>query len=144
MSLSSVIDFAPRVELHRTKGTLLSASIMDLMKPEVVKIENGTSELRFATRPEFTIPMGVVQGGIVAVMLDMAMAMAAEGGLTTASLQYEILRPVHEGTLTVKGRIVREGRRIVFAQAEMKNQEGVVVAKGTQTGVPIRRQEVSD
>lgn len=117
----------------------MATSIMDLMKPEVLRVEGGTSELRFATRPEFTIPTGVVQGGIVAVMLDMAMAMAAEGMLTTASLHYEIMRPVREGILTVTGHVVRRGRRIVFAEAVMRNEAGEVLAKGTQTGVPISR-----
>lgn len=115
----------------------LASSIIDLMKPEVRLMENGCSELRFTTRPEFTIPSGVVQGGIVAVMLDMAMAMAAEGGFSTASLHYEIIRPVRDKELTVKGRLVRKGRRIIFAEAELTNDEGVVLARGTQTAVPI-------
>ncbi len=115
----------------------METSIQDLMKPEVLRAEDGTCEVRFATRPEFTIPNGVVQGGIVAVMLDMAMAMAAQGNLATASLHFEIMRPVQQGVLTVTGRIVRKGRRILFAEAEMVNEEGVVVAKGTQTAVPV-------
>jgi len=100
-------------------------------------MEDGHSELRFTTRPEFTIPSGVVQGGIVAVMLDMAMAMACNGGLSTASLHFEIMRPVRDAELTVKGSLVRKGRRIVFAEAEMTNAEGMVLARGTQTAVPV-------
>ena len=107
------------------------------MKPEILTSEGGNSELRFRKRPEFTIPSGVVQGGIVAVMLDMAMAIAGEGKLSTASLQFEILRPVLDDELTVKGSIVRAGRRIVFAEAQMTNPEGVVLARGTQTAVPL-------
>lgn len=112
---------------------------MDLMKPEIRRIEGGESELHFdlTGRKELTIPTGVVQGGIVAVMLDMAMAMAAEGGITTASLQYEILRPVMPAALEVRGRIVRQGRRITFAEAVIENAEGEIVAKGTQTGISM-------
>ncbi len=108
------------------------------MKPEVRSLEDGRSELRFTTRPEFTIPTGVVQGGIVAVMLDMAMAMACKGGLSTASLHFEIMRPVRGDELTVKGKLVRKGRRIIFAEAEMTNDEGVVLARGTQTAVAVQ------
>ena len=115
----------------------MATSIGDLMKPELLNMEDGKSEIRFQVRPEFTIPSGVVQGGIVAVMLDMAMAMAGKGGLSTASLQYEILRPVRATQLTVKGNIVRRGRRIVFAEAEMTDDDGIVLAKGTQTAVPV-------
>jgi acyl-coenzyme A thioesterase PaaI-like protein len=37
----------------------------------------------------------------------------------------------------VKGNIVRRGRRIIFAEAVMTNDDGVVLAKGTQTAVPV-------
>ena len=117
----------------------LTETIFELMKPDVRHRENGSCELHFdlSERPQFTIPSGVIQGGIVAVMLDMAMAMAAEGGLTTASLQYEILRPVLPGSVFVSGRVVRRGRRITFGEAVMKNAEGVILAKGTQTAVTV-------
>lgn len=115
----------------------MASSIIDLMKPEIRVMEVGSSELGFIVRPEFTIPSGVVQGGIVAVMLDMAMAIAGEGGFSTASLHYEIMRPVRDKELTAKGRVVRNGRRIVFAEAELTNNQGVVLARGTQTAVPI-------
>jgi acyl-coenzyme A thioesterase PaaI-like protein len=38
----------------------------------------------------------VVQGGIVAVMLEMAMVVACGGAISTASLNYHILRPVRD------------------------------------------------
>lgn len=79
----------------------------------------------------------MVQGGIVAVMLDMAMVMACGGAIATASLNYDILRPVRDKELIVKGRLIRMGRRVVFAEAEMTNEDGVLLARGTQTAVPI-------
>lgn len=115
----------------------MAPSIIDLMKPEIRVMEGGESELRFNVRPEFTIPSGVVQGGIVAVMLDMAMAIAGEGGFSTASLYDEIMRPVKDEELTARGRVVRRGRRIVFVEAELCDDAGVVLARGTQTAVPI-------
>jgi uncharacterized protein (TIGR00369 family) len=115
----------------------MASSIMDLMKPDIRRRGDGHSEIRFTARPEFTIPSGVVQGGIVAVMFDMAMILSCDGGMSTASLQYDIIRPVRDEGLTVKGRIVRKGRRIIFAEAEMTNREGVVLARATQTAVPI-------
>ena len=119
------------------RGIALAASIMDLMKPDIRKRGDGHSEIRFTTRPEFTIPSGVVQGGIVAVMLDMAMVMACGGAISTASLNYDILRPVRDKELIVKGRLIRMGRRVVFAEAEMTNEDGALLARGTQTAVPV-------
>ena len=114
----------------------MSASIVDLMQPEFVRTDEGECELRFRPRPEFTIGGGVVQGGIVATMLDMAMAIAGAGALATASLQVDILRPVVGTVLTVQGRITRRGKRIVFAEAELSGEDGTLLARGVQTAVP--------
>jgi len=114
----------------------VSASIVDLMQPEFVRTDEGECELRFRPRPEFTIGGGIVQGGIVATMLDMAMAIAGAGALATASLQVDILRPVVGTVLTVRGRITRRGKRIVFAEAELSGEDGTLLARGVQTAVP--------
>jgi acyl-coenzyme A thioesterase PaaI-like protein len=78
-----------------------------------------------------------VQGGIVAAMLDMAMAMAAKSGISTASMHFEILRPVTGPQLRVDGTVSKRGRRIVFAEAEMREADGTLVARGRQTAVPL-------
>lgn len=115
----------------------MAISIMDLLKPEVVNLTDGAAELHYKVRAEFTIPGDVVQGGIVAAMLDQTMAFAAKGALSTASLNIDIMLPVKGPKLCVKGRVTRKGRRIVFAEAEMTNAADEVVARGTQTAVPI-------
>lgn len=114
-------------------------TIVDLMEPDIRNAGEGQSELRFDLngRSEFTISTGAVQGGVVAVMLDMAMAIAAQGELATASLQYEILRPVMPAPIEVRGRVVRRGKRITFVEAVMTDGEGQMIAKGTQTAVTV-------
>ena len=111
--------------------------ILELLEPKFVSQTEGAVEIEFKVKREFTIHAGVVQGGIVAAMLDMAMAMSSGDRISTASMQFEILRPVSGDKLTVNGRIAKRGRRIVFAEAEMHNSEGRLVARGTQTAVPI-------
>lgn len=116
----------------------MPASIMDTLRPEILSSDEGRIELRFTVRPELTIPGGQLQGGIIASMLDMSMAMAAGGAISTASLQMDILRPALGPQLTVIGTLTRKGRRIVFADAEMRNADGELVARGRQTAVPIQ------
>ena len=111
--------------------------IIDLLRPETVRTEDGIVELRFEVRQEFTNRAGAVQGGIVAAMLDMAMAFADERRLSTASMHFEILRPVQGPKVSVTGRITKRGRRIVFAEAEMRDDEGKLLARGNQTAVPL-------
>lgn len=44
--------------------------------PEHVDSEAGTATVRYEAKPEFTNSLGTVQGGLVAAMLDYAMATA--------------------------------------------------------------------
>jgi acyl-coenzyme A thioesterase PaaI-like protein len=39
--------------------------------------------------------------------------------------------------LIVTGGLIRMGRRVVFAEAEMTNEDGVLLARGIQTAVPV-------
>ena len=114
----------------------MADSIFDLLQPEIVEQGEGRAQLRFRVRPEFTIPGEMVQGGIVAAMLDMTMVYASGVPLATASLHLELFRPAKGPELTVVGRVPRRGRRIVFAEAEMTDASGQLIARGRQTAVP--------
>ena len=115
----------------------MAESIVDTLKPEFVSQEEGRVELRFPVRESLTIGGGQVQGGIVCSMLDMAMAFAEKGLLSTASLHVDLFRPATGAYLDVVGQVVRKGRRIIFAEAEMRDDQGRVVARGRQTAVPL-------
>ncbi len=120
----------------------VNESIVDLLQPEILSQEEGRIEILYGVRPELTIGSGVVQGGIVASMLDMAMAFSENGNISTASLHVDILRPVTGEKLKVVGQVTRRGRRIVFIEAEMTNDEGQIVARGRQTAVPLSKPPV--
>ena len=66
-----------------------------------------------------------------------AMAFAEKGMLSTASIHVDLFRPATGAYLDVVGQVVRKGRRIIFAEAEMRDDQGRVVARGRQTAVPL-------
>jgi uncharacterized protein (TIGR00369 family) len=115
--------------------------IMDTLQAELIEQTEAAdgqaarAVLRFPVLPEYTNPMGQLQGGMYAVMMDSAMAVAA-GGIGTATLQVSILRPATAGFLIVSGEIVRRGRRIIYAEGEVRDEAGLLIARGNQTGVP--------
>jgi uncharacterized protein (TIGR00369 family) len=113
---------------------LEQTSIVNLLKPEVVSQEPDRVTLRFVPEAHWTIGDGVVQGGLVTAMLDMAMAFAA-GGLSTATITVDILRPVR-GPLTATGVVTKQGRRLLFATGELHDADGKLVARGNQTAIP--------
>ena len=110
------------------------ASIYHLLKPEVLEQGDGRAVLRFTPEPIWTIGAGVVQGGIVTAMLDMAMAFASNG-LSTATITVDILRPA-TGRLTATGEVTKMGRRLLFATGELRDDDGRLIARGNQTAIP--------
>ncbi len=98
--------------------------------------ERGAAVLAFNPPPQFVQGAGVLQGGIVATLLDFAMAFAAHAALvasdrafSTAALNVSLLRPAPPGRYLARGHIVRTGRHLLFADAELTaDADGKTVA----------------
>ncbi|MGH9603038.1 MAG: PaaI family thioesterase [Terriglobales bacterium] len=89
----------------------------------------------------FQGPPGHAHGGIIATVLDEAMGKVSRLRSVvalTSEMRVEYLRPVPLGTpLIVEGREVRKrGRRLVHA-AELRNQQGQVLARSVGTFVVV-------
>lgn len=98
-----------------------------------------TVRLAFTALPDWTNPMGGVQGGFVCAMLDEAMAVAGivasrlTAVVPTLELKTSFLRPCPVGRLEATGRVVRMGRQIAFLEAELFDTEGRCVARASAT-----------
>lgn len=125
----------PEVDAFRTPGGQ-RVPVADTLQAELVSAGEGKAVIRYPVLPEFTNPMGQLQGGMYAVMMDSAMAIAANG-IATATMQFTILRPSAPGmVLTVTGEVIKAGRRLVYAQAEVRDEAGNLIALGNQSGPP--------
>jgi acyl-CoA thioesterase len=82
---------------------------------------------------------GVVQGGLIAGWLDAAMAHACVARsaftVTVPSLELKVsyLLPAHPGVLRSYGWIIRWGRSIAFMEAELRDEEGALLARASST-----------
>ncbi|MCA9822932.1 MAG: PaaI family thioesterase [Dehalococcoidia bacterium] len=111
--------------------------VLRTLGAEVVSRGDDRAVLRFPVMQEFTNPRGHVQGGIVAAMMDGAMAVAASG-LATATMQFSLLRPATGGSLTVSAEVVKRGRQLLYCEAEVRDDEGRLIARGNQNAVPFQ------
>src|SRR4051812_3546422 len=97
----------------------------------------GSVTLTFEPGDQFVQGRGVVQGGIVATMLDFAAAFAAlavlpEGqSAATASLTVGFQAAVRAGTVIATGTVERAGKRAVFTRAQISDGGGQVLATAT-------------
>jgi uncharacterized protein (TIGR00369 family) len=99
----------------------------------------GTIRVRFTARPEFTNPIGVVQGGFVAAMLDDTLGPALTATLEpdqfapTIELKVNFIAPAQPGTLVADGRVVARGGSVAFLAGELRTEQGELVATATAT-----------
>jgi uncharacterized protein (TIGR00369 family) len=104
-----------------------------------VDVAAGTIEIGFAVDERFVNPAGTVQGGFLAAMLDDTQGpalFAMTGGAVyapTIDLNISFIKPARPGRFVGKGRVISAGRTIVFTEAELFDQEGDLVARGTFT-----------
>ena len=102
--------------------------------------ERGTIEVKFEAKPEFLNPMGHVQGGFLAAMLDDTMGPALIATLDagefapTVNLNVQFHRPAKVGPVNASGRVVLRGKEICQLSAELF-QNDKIVATATATAI---------
>ncbi len=94
---------------------------------KIIKAECGLMELEFEVRPEMANPTNLLHGGIQCALMDDVI------GITTATLGYkgfpisidfhvDYLGKIQVGEkVRVIGEIIREGRNIIHANAEIRD-----------------------
>ena len=99
-----------------------------------------TVELEFEGRPEFANPIGNVQGGFLAAMLDDAMGLAAATTTKigefapTLNLNVQFHRPAKVGKIQGSGRVTMRGSEVLQLAAELR-QNNKVVASASATAL---------
>jgi uncharacterized protein (TIGR00369 family) len=101
--------------------------------------EQGTIEVAFVAGEQFLNPVGVVQGGFLAAMLDDTLGPALVATLPedqfapTLDLHVQFFRPARPGRLVGRGRVVKRGRDVCFLAGELIGPDGKTVAAATAT-----------
>src|SRR5436190_16693869 len=89
-------------------------------------------------------PMGTVHGGVLSTLADSAMGMAYAAqladGETFATLELKInfLRPVWQGRLIARARVVQAGRTIGLTECDVVDADGRLVARASSTCMTLR------
>ena len=124
----------PRPRVPPNCDLTLGMVCLDKSTPGVT-VWQMTADERFAN------PVGVVQGGFVSAFADSAMASATVTGLRgrkayTANMEMKVsfLRAARVGAvLTCTARVISGGSRVSFAEADVVDDAGVLIAKASST-----------
>ena len=99
----------------------------------------GPIEIGFSADEGFANPQGFVQGGIIAAMLDdthgPALFAHVEGKVFPVTVDFNVsfIKAARFGSFVGKGRLVSMGKTIAFTEAELFDEAGDLVARGTFT-----------
>jgi uncharacterized protein (TIGR00369 family) len=128
------------------RGEIPPPPAAKLLGWKVLEAKPGSGRIRvqFQASHEFTNPMGNVQGGFLAAMLDdtLGPALATTFGehefAPTLELKVSFLRPAKPGTLLGTGWVVHRGGSVAFLEGELRNADGDLLATATATARLVR------
>lgn len=126
-----------------------SSPVSETLGMRLVAHARGQATYEMPVRKEHANPLGVVQGGIVTVLADAAMAAASSTilnddevtreAITTVDLFSRFLRPVNLASATLlraEARVVRAGRQLIWIECDV-TADGKEAGKFTATGVRV-------
>ena len=100
---------------------------------------DGGAEVRLDITERTLNSLGVAHGSVILSLVDHAIGVAVAFALgrgrqaVTAELKVNFLAPATGGTLVARGRVLREGKRLIVGEAEVVDQTGRMIAKGLGT-----------
>jgi uncharacterized protein (TIGR00369 family) len=99
----------------------------------------GTARISMPLPKHFTNSLGTAHGGVIMSLLDVALCTAARTlhpdsiGVITIDLSTSFIGGGSGAKLIAEGRVLKDGRSLIFVEAEVKNDDGGLVAKAIAT-----------
>jgi uncharacterized protein (TIGR00369 family) len=111
-----------------------------LLSMKIKDVGRGFSILEIDLSEKHLQPFGMVHGGVFASIIDAAAFWALffdiedqKAGATTVDLKLNYLAPAASGKLIAKGRQIKLGKTLGYAEAEVTDADGKILAHGTST-----------
>lgn len=107
------------------------------MKGTLLEVNEGFASISYKVRKEMTNPLGTIQGGIMAALIDDTMGLAfytlfQENLFTTTNLNINYLFGAKEGEVViVKSNVVRVGKKITNIECKVFNEKGDIITTAT-------------
>ncbi len=125
----------PRPRRPRPSGDWFT----DWIGVEYLLDEEGRRRLALTLTPRHMSRADRVHGGVLFTLLDTALGGAVVNslprgkGCATLELKINYFRPIQHGRVVAEGRLVNRTRSTAYAEGEVVNEEGTVLAKASGT-----------
>jgi uncharacterized protein (TIGR00369 family) len=138
--VSTILELGQKV----LRGELPPPPIARLVGFTLKVIEPGHAVFEMDADERHHNPMGTMHGGIYCDLADAAMGYAyaatlVEGeSFTTVELKINFLKAVRKAKLTAEARVIKAGSSIGYVECDVKDQDGVLVARAASTCMKLR------
>jgi len=126
--------------IKRIREIVNTSPYFELLSMELVDVGLGYSSLEIDVARKHLQPFGMVHGGVFSSIIDAAAFWAVypgmedpAAGMTTVDLKLNYLAPAESGKLIARGRQIKIGRTLGYAEAQIVNQDEKILAHGTST-----------
>ena len=126
--------------IKQIREIVSTSPYFELLSMKLVDVGIGYSSVEINLAQKHLQPFGFVHGGVFASIIDAASFWSLyyeiedpDTGLTTVDLKLNYLAPAVSGKLIAKGRQIKLGRTLGYADAEVTDAEGRILAHGSST-----------
>ncbi|WP_353189366.1 PaaI family thioesterase [Pandoraea pnomenusa] len=122
----------------------IQSGFIDLLGIELLRAEDGESELRLPLAPKHLNSWEVMHGGVTMALLDVALSVAGrsvapEGtGVVTIEMKTSFMQP-GSGEMRAFGRLLHRSTTMAYCEGEVRDANGKLVAKAMGTFKYLRR-----
>lgn len=114
-----------------------------MMGIDVDEYGDGRARLTMEVRPDMLNGAGWLQGGVYVALADEAIALALytllseNERIATIDEHTSFIKGVNTGTIAATGKVVRKGRRVAFADGEVRNAADDTLLTRTSTSFAV-------
>lgn len=126
--------------IRRINEVVNTCPYFELLSMKLLDIGVGYSSLEIDLAQKHLQPYGIVHGGVFASIIDAAAFWSIyfgledqTAGLTTVDLKLNYLAPAVSGKLLARGRQIKIGRTLGYADAQVTDMSGKLLAHGSST-----------
>jgi uncharacterized protein (TIGR00369 family) len=109
----------------------------ELLGARVTRKGEDEVEIELSVAPHHVNSFGVVHGGVLMALLDMALGhtvavtLAPNETCTSVSMHTDFLAPGMRGTVRAHARLVRRGRTMAFPEGALHDEDGKLLARAS-------------
>ena len=126
--------------IERVNRLVNRSPFFELLSMKIVDVGPGFSVVEIELSQKHLQPFGFVHGGVFAAIVDAAAFWAVfyqienqNAGATTVDVKLNYLAPAVSGKIIAKGRQIKLGKTLGYAEAEVSTESGKLLTHGTST-----------